>query len=87
MPQCAKSFSQPYEGLRVYSTLIWSQDPLMGSMTYVLSSIELFGVTQQEGKSIHAYLKMFNTEKLNVKELFKSKALKALIREVIEYAL
>jgi hypothetical protein len=50
-------------------------------------SMELFGVTQQEGKYTWIYLKRFNEEMLKVEELLKSVALEALIKGVNEHAL
>jgi len=49
------------------------------------SSMNLFSVTQQEGKSTWVYLKRFNM--LKMEELLELVALEALIRGVREYAL
>jgi len=49
--------------------------------------MNLFGVTQQEGKSTRVYLKRFNEEMLKMEELLELVALKALIRGVRDYAL
>jgi hypothetical protein len=49
--------------------------------------MELFGVTQQEGKYTRIFLKRFNEEMLKVEELLKSVALEALIKGVNEHAL
>jgi hypothetical protein len=35
--QCAKSSLQSSRGLRMHGIIIWSQIPLMGSITYVLN--------------------------------------------------
>jgi len=49
------------------------------------SSMELFGVTQQEGEFTRAYLKRFDEEMLKVEELLEQVALEALIRGAREH--
>jgi hypothetical protein len=51
------------------------------------SFTKLFSITQLEGHSTKVYLKRFNKEIQNVKELIKTMASKALINEVRECAL
>jgi hypothetical protein len=49
------------------------------------SSMELFGVTQQEGEFTRADLKRFNEKMLKVEELLEQVALEVLIRRVREH--
>jgi hypothetical protein len=48
---------------------------------------KLFGVTQQEGESIRAYLKRFNEKMLNIEELLEPLALEDLIKGVRRHAI
>jgi hypothetical protein len=77
-PSFIKGFGNLYAKLvACFSTSIFAKK----------SSMNLFGVTQQEGKSTRVYLNRFNEEMLKMEELLELVALEALIRGVRDYAL